>query len=161
MCTTPLPASTALVAASICSGTGEVKTSPGHAASSMPTPTNPPCMGSWPDPPPETMPTLPWTGASARTMYGGSKLTRTRSACAAAVPSRASRRTSSGALMSFFMSARLARPRQVVDEAADGAAEQRADDGDPRVAPVRRALARDRNDRVHDARPEGAGRVDG
>ena len=27
-------------------------------------------MGSWPEPPPETIPTLPCTGASARTMYG-------------------------------------------------------------------------------------------
>ena len=69
----------------------------------MPMPTKPPCMGSWPDPPPEMIPTLPWTGASARTMTGGSKVTRTRSPCAAAIPSRASRRTSSGALMSFFM----------------------------------------------------------
>jgi hypothetical protein len=73
MCTTPLPASTAFVAASICSGTGEVKTSPGQAASSMPAPTNPPCIGSWPEPPPETSPTFPWTGASARTMKLGLK----------------------------------------------------------------------------------------
>ena len=74
----------------------------------MPMPTKPPCMGSWPEPPPETIPTLPWTGASARTMTGGSKVTRTRSPCAAAMPSRASRRTSSGALMSFFMAATYA-----------------------------------------------------
>ena len=38
MCTTPAPPLTALVAASIWSGTGEVKTSPGQAASSMPEP---------------------------------------------------------------------------------------------------------------------------
>ena len=38
MCTTPAPPSTAFVAASIWSGTGEVNTSPGQAASSMPRP---------------------------------------------------------------------------------------------------------------------------
>ena len=32
----------------------------------MPAPTKPPCSGSWPEPPPETSPTLPATGASAR-----------------------------------------------------------------------------------------------
>jgi hypothetical protein len=68
MCTTPEPPSTALVAAIIWSGVGEVNTSPGHAPSSMPGPTNPPCMGSCPEPPPEMIPTLPATGASARTM---------------------------------------------------------------------------------------------
>ena len=47
---------------------GEVKTSPGQAASSMPGPTKPPCIGSWPEPPPETIATLPATGASARTI---------------------------------------------------------------------------------------------
>jgi hypothetical protein len=67
MCTTPAPPSTAFVAASIWSGTGEVNTSPGQAASSMPSPTNPPCSGSWPEPPPETSATLPCTGAPART----------------------------------------------------------------------------------------------
>ena len=36
----------------------------------MPMPTNPPCIGSWPEPPPETIPTLPCTGASARTTIG-------------------------------------------------------------------------------------------
>ena len=41
MCTTPAPPSTALVAARIWSGTGEVKTSPGQAASSMPEPDEP------------------------------------------------------------------------------------------------------------------------
>ncbi len=68
MCSTPAPALTALVASSIWSGVGEVNTSPGHAASSMPRPTKPPCIGSWPEPPPEMIPTLPCTGASARTM---------------------------------------------------------------------------------------------
>src|SRR5258707_148040 len=48
MWSTPAPPFTAWVAASIWSGTGEVNTAPGQAASSMPRPTNPPCMGSWP-----------------------------------------------------------------------------------------------------------------
>src|SRR5580700_9660253 len=48
---TPAPPFTALVAASIWSGTGDVNTSPGQAASSMPLPTNPPCSGSCPEPP--------------------------------------------------------------------------------------------------------------
>ena len=68
MCRTPAPPSTALVASYIWSGVGEVKTSPGHAASSIPIPTKPPCIGSWPEPPPERTPTFPFTGASARTM---------------------------------------------------------------------------------------------
>src|SRR5207245_9111203 len=66
MCTTPAPPSTAFVAASICAGTGEVKTSPGAAASSMPIPTKPPCSGSWPDPPPEMSGTLQRLGAFLR-----------------------------------------------------------------------------------------------
>src|ERR671914_54052 len=57
MWTTPAPPSTAFVASSIWSGVGEVKTSPGHAASSIPRPTNPPCIGSCPGPPPGTIPT--------------------------------------------------------------------------------------------------------
>src|SRR3954468_18482680 len=65
MCTTPAPPSTALVAASIWSGTGEVKTSPGQAASSMPSPTKPPCSGSWPEAPPGTRAPLPGGGAPA------------------------------------------------------------------------------------------------
>src|ERR1700739_4570043 len=48
MCSTPAPPSTALVAASIWSGTGEVNTSPGQAASSIPRPTNPPWSSSGP-----------------------------------------------------------------------------------------------------------------
>ena len=63
------PPATALVAASIWSGTGEAANiSPAQAASSMPKPTKPPCRGSCPEPPPETMPTLPGRGASPRTM---------------------------------------------------------------------------------------------
>ena len=103
MCTTPAPPSTALVATSIWSGVGEVNTSPGQAASSMPGPTKPPCMGSCPDPPPDTRPTLPATGASALTTTLGSVMTRTRPACARATPSSASLTTLAGSLMSFFI----------------------------------------------------------
>src|ERR671919_706450 len=56
---TPAPPSTPFVAARIWSGTGEVNTSPGQAASSMPYPTKPPCSGSGPGPPPEGTPALP------------------------------------------------------------------------------------------------------
>src|SRR3954454_9362939 len=103
MCRTPAPPSTALVASSIWSGVGEVKTSPGQAASSMPRPKKPACIGSCPEPPPEMIPTLPWTGASARTTTIGSWITRTLSPCAASTPCRASRTTASGSLISFFM----------------------------------------------------------
>src|SRR4029450_3604303 len=54
MCSTPAPPSTFRVAHSIWSGVGEVNTSPGQAASSIPMPTNPPCIGSCPHPPPDT-----------------------------------------------------------------------------------------------------------
>ena len=103
MCSTPAPPSTACVAASIWSGVGEVKTSPGQAASSMPGPTNPPCIGSWPEPPPETIATLPATGASARAIQCGSVWTTRRPACARAMPASSSLTTSSGRLMSFFI----------------------------------------------------------
>jgi hypothetical protein len=66
MCSTPAPPSTFRVAHSIWSGVGEVNTSPGQAASSIPRPTNPPCIGSCPDPPPDTRATFPCLGASAR-----------------------------------------------------------------------------------------------
>src|SRR5215213_7500312 len=109
MCSTPAPPSTAFVASCIWSGVGDVKTSPGQAASSIPRPTKPPCIGSCPEPPPEMMPTLPWTGASARTMTIGSCTTRTLSPWAASMPSSASRTTASGSLMSFFMCPPLGR----------------------------------------------------
>src|SRR5579875_161973 len=130
MCSTPAPPLTALVAASIWSGVGEVNTSPGQAASSMPMPTKPPCFGSCPDPPPDTRPTLPWTGASARTMTFGSVITRSRSGCAAATPCSASLTTSAGSLISFFivgpppglcMSFRLVRPGRRATGPAPGA----------------------------------------
>src|SRR3954453_14495396 len=103
MCTTPAPPSTAFVAASIWSGTGEVNTSPGHAASSIPAPTKPPWSGSCPDPPPETSPTLPATGASLRTTICASALYVSTSPCAAASPASDSLTTASGSLTSFFI----------------------------------------------------------
>src|SRR4051794_2130542 len=162
MCRTPGPPSTAFVASCIWSGVGEVKTSPGQAASSMPRPTKPPCIGSCPEPPPETMPTLPWTGASARTMYGGSKLTRTRSAWAAAIPSSSSRSTVSGLLMSFFMDAAVvsAGVEGIECHSRDDGADERSDDRGPRVAPVGWPLPRDGQYRVRDPWREVAGRVD-
>src|SRR5213080_3725138 len=102
MWSTPAPPFTAFVASSIWSGVGDVNTSPGQAASSIPSPTKPPCIGSWPEPPPETSPTLPCTGASARTITFGLSWTRKRSAWAAAMRCRASVTTSSGLLISFF-----------------------------------------------------------
>src|SRR3954470_20895194 len=104
MCSTPAPPSTPRVAAATWSGTGEVNTSPAQAASSMPGPTNPACIGSCPDPPPGTSPTLPRTGASPRntTRWSCSTLS---SGWSAAMPRSASATTSSGALMSFFISA--------------------------------------------------------
>src|SRR3954468_12923926 len=149
---TPAPPLTAFVASIIWSGVGEVKTSPGQAASSIPGPTNPPCMGSCPEPPPDTIPTFPCTGASARTMVYGSYETFRRSPYASSMPSSASRTTASGALMSFFMAmaARSPRVEPLEQNRGDGAADQRPDHGDPRVLPVRRALARDREQRVHD-----------
>src|SRR5665648_322854 len=83
MCSTPAPVSTVLVASSIWPGTGDVNTSPAHAASSMPSPTKPPCSGSCPEPPPAMRPTLRDLAAS--------------------IPSSASATTFSGALMSFFI----------------------------------------------------------
>src|SRR6266849_610059 len=101
MCTTPAPPSTAFVAASICPGTGEVKTSPGAAASSMPSPTNPPCRGSCPDPPPEMRATLPFLGASLRTMIWFATSYRSRSGWAAASPFNDSFTTADGSLRNF------------------------------------------------------------
>src|SRR6201996_1111884 len=68
----------------------------------MPQPTKPPCSGSWPDPPPDTSPTLPARGASPRitTLFSAS---RRSDGCAEARPANASVTTSSGALMSFFI----------------------------------------------------------
>src|SRR3954470_18554422 len=106
MCSTPAPPFTAFVASSIWSGVGDVNTSPGQAASSIPGPTNPPCMGSCPEPPPETSPTFPRTGASPRTTRRFSRSTR-NSGWAAAMPRSASGTTSAGALISFFTGAPL------------------------------------------------------
>src|SRR5688572_15442471 len=99
---TPPPVSTASAAASIWSGVGEVKTWPGHAASSMPRPTKPACNGSWPEPPPEMRPTLPRLRSRRRTNLRSSP-NATMSLCAAAKPSRLSPSSVSVPLMSFFM----------------------------------------------------------
>src|SRR5579872_4413946 len=101
MWTTPAPPSNAFVAASICAGTGEVNTSPGHAASSIPSPTKPPCSGSWPEPPPEMSATLPRLGASLRTRICSAARYRSRSGCAAARPVRDSLTTRAGSLRNF------------------------------------------------------------
>ena len=71
----------------------------------MPAPTKPPCSGSWPEPPPETRPTLPDTGASARMTSWLARSTRTRPACAVAMPASASGTTVSGSLMNFLTTA--------------------------------------------------------
>src|SRR5215470_5884505 len=99
---TPPPVSAASAAARIRSGVGEVKTCPGQAASSMPGPTNPPCSGSWPEPPPDTRATLPGLRCR-RSTKGAVSPSRTMSECAAQKPARLSLTTSSTALISFFM----------------------------------------------------------
>src|SRR5438093_934466 len=168
MWTTPAPPFTAFVASSIWSGVGEVNTSPGHAASSMPIPTKPPCMGSWPEPPPETRAAFPWTGASARTRKFGFVCTRTRSGCAAAMPWSASVTTSSGLLISFFTwapsrggTAASLREHPLVEPGAQDASDDRGNDRDPCVGPVRVSLARDRQQEVRDAGTEVPGGIDG
>src|SRR3990170_5131506 len=55
----------------------------------------------------------------------------------------------------------LLEEERVAGEAADYSADDRADHRDPAVAPVRVALAGDRQDEVHDARTEVSSRVDG
>ncbi len=67
----------------------------------MPGPTNPPCNGSCPEPPPETSPTFPATGASRRTITRFSTST-VSSGWAAAIPRSASATTVSGTLISIF-----------------------------------------------------------
>src|SRR2546425_56210 len=59
-------------------------------------------MGSWPLPPPETSPTLPFLGASLRMITFGSYSTRIRLPWAAAIPARASLTSVSGVLISFL-----------------------------------------------------------
>src|SRR4051812_41894949 len=100
---TPAPPSTARVAASIWSGTGEVKTFPAAAASSIPSPTKPPWRGSWPEPPREIRPTWPRLGPPARSTSEFAASIRTMSGWAAPRPARLSGTTSSTALMSFFI----------------------------------------------------------
>src|SRR5713101_4553324 len=59
-------------------------------------------MGSWPLPPPDTSPTLPFLGASLRMITFGSYSTRIRSAWAAAIPAMASLTSVSGVLINFL-----------------------------------------------------------
>src|SRR3954447_1021756 len=79
------------------------------------------------------------------------------------MPSSASRTTASGALMSFFMVCVVmagSREEELEGQRAERSADQRADHGNPGVAPVRRALAGDRQEGVGDARPEVTRGVD-
>src|SRR5581483_730912 len=101
---TPAPVSTARVAATIWSGVGEVNTWPGHAASSMPCPTNPMCRGSCPLPPPDTSATFPAVPRARRTNLPSSPRT-TRSRWAIANPARLSRTIVSGSFTNFFIAA--------------------------------------------------------
>src|SRR4030095_4287052 len=85
---------------------GEVNTWPGQAASSIPTPTNPVCRGSWPDPPPEISATLAGFGL-LRMTKSGSMCTATSWAWAAPNPSMPSYTRSLGRLVNFFIAARV------------------------------------------------------
>ena len=55
----------------------------------------------------------------------------------------------------------VSNPEHLVDPSAEDAADARADDGNPRVAPIRAALAVDGQQRVGDARAEVARGIDG
>src|SRR5262245_50608116 len=72
----------------------------------MPLPTNPPCIGSCPLPPPDIRATLSFTGASARITKLGLYWTLIRSEQANSIPLSASLTTFSGSLMSFFIGLR-------------------------------------------------------
>src|SRR3982074_525716 len=105
----PAPASAASpaaamrrAAAGMRSGVGEVKTGPGHAASSIPCPTKPVCSGSCPEPPPDTSATLPGLRCR-RCTNGACSPRRTMSECAAQNPAKLSLITFSAALISFFI----------------------------------------------------------
>src|SRR5689334_19599935 len=83
------------------------------------------------------------------------------------MPSSSSRTTSSGALISFFMSSLLRvgagslRPDEVEDHRAQDAPDDGCHHWHPGVAPVRVALAGDGEEGVGDAGAEVTGRVDG
>src|ERR1700684_3335229 len=81
---------------------GAAKTSPGHAASSMPLPTIITCAGSCPDPEPWITDTLSSRGASVRMMrlYSGTYLSV--SGLARASPCSISGTKSLGSLTNFF-----------------------------------------------------------
>src|SRR5512132_4534307 len=90
------------------------------------------------------------------------------------MPWSASVTTSSGLLISFFISppnkpsdgtkhfevARARCEERLVGQSAEAPADDGAYDGNPRVTPIRVPLAGDRQDRVDDPRSEVAGRVD-
>src|SRR3954470_12471103 len=116
-------------------------------------------MGSCPEPPPDTIPTFPSTGASARTTNGGSYETRRRSPYASSTPSSDSRMTASGALISFFIAMAGLREERLEREGAQCSAHERPDHRDPRIAPIRRALARDWQGGGDDPRPDISGGV--
>src|SRR4051812_44436639 len=144
---TPAPESTAWAAASIWSGVGEVKTWPGQAASSIPTPTRPACIGSCPDPPPEMSATLPARVGSARVTNTGSGWTLIRSAWAAPKPRSAPVSTASTRLTSFFtiVLPRLApRPSGMAPERAANCRYQERRRGGARILVPARALAQER-----------------
>src|SRR3984893_11616791 len=113
---TPPPVSAASAAARMRSGVGEVKTWPGHAASSIPCPTNPVGSGPCPEPPPDSRAALPGLRCR-RCTNGASSPIRTISECAAQNPARLSLIAVSTSLISFFI---LASPARVSVESDSG-----------------------------------------
>src|SRR5690242_745019 len=86
----------------------------------MPTPTNPACNGSCPEPPPETSATLPGFSCLRRTNLCVGPRVR-MSSWAATRPSRLSLIAVSGPLMSFLIvPSRFHEGRHLLDELHDG-----------------------------------------
>ena len=191
MCRTPAPPSTARVAASIWSGTGEVNTWPAAAASSMPSPTNPPWSGSWPEPPPEMRRDLALDRAAGAEDEVVGRVDLDVSG-APPRPGRLSGTMSSTALMSFFIrlgafvamgsswdrsgmaggqaaasagsgTAGPARSRAATDELVGEGADQPTDDGAGDVHDGQRVPGRGRatDEPLHDVRADLARRVQG
>src|SRR3954470_18503354 len=75
------------------------------------------------------------------------------------MPSSASCTTASGALISFFIGT-ASREECLERQCSQCAARQRSDHRYPRVTPIRRTLAGNREQRMDDARPEVARRID-
>ena len=99
---TPHPLFTSLIASYTTSGVGDVNTAPATAASSIPYPTNPPCAGSCPLPPPLTNPTFLASDFALTNIFLFS-LFLTYSGCANTIPSNISSTTTSGLLINFFI----------------------------------------------------------